>query len=55
MRQVKRRRDMFALKYHPDKNPGDMGAADRFRKVQNAYELLEKEHSKMRAQKQMRT
>lgn len=30
----------LALKYHPDKNPGDAAAAPRFRQVTNAYEVL---------------
>lgn len=30
----------LALKYHPDKNPGDATAAPRFRQVTNAYEVL---------------
>ncbi len=30
----------LALKYHPDKNPGDKAAEAKFREVKDAYELL---------------
>ena len=30
----------LARKYHPDLNPGDKSAEDRFRKVQEAYDIL---------------
>jgi molecular chaperone DnaJ len=29
-----------ALKYHPDKNPGDKGAEDKFKEASEAYEIL---------------
>src|SRR5436305_10616859 len=29
-----------ARKYHPDLNPGDKGAEDRFKKLQEAYDVL---------------
>jgi len=28
------------MKYHPDKNPGDETAADYFKKINRAYEVL---------------
>ena len=30
----------LALKYHPDKNPGDKVAEDRFKKISEAYQVL---------------
>lgn len=29
-----------AKKHHPDKNPGDEAAADRFKRAKHAYEVL---------------
>jgi molecular chaperone DnaJ len=37
LRKVYRR---LARKYHPDVNPGDKGAEDRFKKITEAYEVL---------------
>ena len=30
----------MALKYHPDRNPGDKASEDRFKKISEAYEVL---------------
>mmetsp|Transcript_96633 Transcript_96633/g.288538 ORF Transcript_96633/g.288538 Transcript_96633/m.288538 type:complete len:268 (-) Transcript_96633:115-918(-) len=38
--EVQRAYKLRALKVHPDKNPGDPGAADAFRQLRRAYETL---------------
>jgi DnaJ homolog subfamily B member 11 len=38
--QIKRAYRKLALKYHPDKNPGDEAAASKFSEIGNAYEVL---------------
>jgi molecular chaperone DnaJ len=30
----------LAIKYHPDKNPGDKNAEEQFKKITEAYEVL---------------
>ena len=30
----------LALRYHPDKNPGDKEAEDRFKQISEAYQVL---------------
>lgn len=37
---VKRAYRKLAVKFHPDKNPGDQAAEDRFKELGEAYEIL---------------
>jgi len=38
--EIKKAYRKLARQYHPDKNPGDSAAEERFKEVQNAYDLL---------------
>ena len=44
--QIKRAYRKLALKYHPDKNPGDDAAASKFSEIGNAYEVLSNEEKR---------
>jgi molecular chaperone DnaJ len=37
---IKKAYRRHAMKYHPDRNPGDKGAEDRFKEAKEAYEVL---------------
>ncbi|OGO19723.1 MAG: hypothetical protein A2Z14_00700 [Chloroflexi bacterium RBG_16_48_8] len=39
-KDIKRSYRQLALKYHPDKNPGDKQAEERFKEINEAYEVL---------------
>jgi len=44
--QIKRAYRKLALKYHPDKNPGDDEASAKFAEIGNAYEVLSNEEKR---------
>lgn len=39
-RDIKKAYKRLAMKYHPDRNSGDAGAAEKFKEVKEAYEIL---------------
>ena len=38
----------MAIKYHPDKNPGDAAAEEKFKEAAEAYEVLSDDNKKAR-------
>jgi DnaJ-class molecular chaperone len=44
-KQIRKAYRRLAIKYHPDRNPGDPGAEEEFKRIQWAYEELLKGRS----------
>ncbi|MDX5320214.1 MAG: DnaJ domain-containing protein, partial [Bacteroidota bacterium] len=40
LEEVRQAFKKLALRYHPDKNPGDDQAEERFKEISNAYHVL---------------
>ena len=38
--EIKKSYRKLAMKYHPDKNPGDKEAEEKFKKINEAYQVL---------------
>jgi DnaJ-related protein SCJ1 len=46
IKQIKKAYRELSLKYHPDKNPGDIQAEEKFVEIGNAYEILSDEEKR---------
>ncbi|HPT06511.1 MAG TPA: DnaJ domain-containing protein, partial [Candidatus Egerieousia sp.] len=46
--EIKKAYRQLALKYHPDRNPGDKSAEEKFKEAAEAYDVLSNPEKKQR-------
>ena len=46
--EIKKAYKKMAIKYHPDRNPGDKDAEDKFKEAAEAYEVLSDDNKRAR-------
>ena len=46
--EIKKAYRKLAMKYHPDQNPGDKSAEEKFKEINEAYEVLSDADKKAR-------